>query len=78
MYHMGEGTRSGPFPITENRQGRVTEPKGDQFSCRNLGMIPYVLEMATSTIKSKVNCKTQARLTQKYHYSTPYNDHHDQ
>ena len=28
-YHMGEGTRA-----------RVTEPKVDQFSGRNLGMIP--------------------------------------
>ena len=39
MYHVGEGARPGPFPITGNGHGRVTEPKGDQFSGRNLGMI---------------------------------------
>ena len=41
MYHVGEETRPCPFPVTGNGHGRVTEPKGDQFSGRNLCMIPY-------------------------------------
>ena len=28
-------------PITGNGHGRVTDPDGDRFSGRNLGMIPY-------------------------------------
>ena len=40
MYHVDEGTRPCPFSITGNRHGGVTEPQGDQFSGRNLGMIP--------------------------------------
>ena len=40
MYHVGEGTRPHSFPVTENGHGRVTEPEGDHFSGRNLGMIP--------------------------------------
>ena len=38
MYHVGEGTRPCPFSVTGN--GRVTEPQGDHFRGRNLGMIP--------------------------------------
>ena len=41
MYHVGEGTRPCPFPVTGNGHGGVTEPQGDHFSGRNLGMIPY-------------------------------------
>ena len=37
---MGEGTRPCPFPVTGNGHGRVTEPKGEHFSGRNLGKIP--------------------------------------
>ena len=40
MYHVGQGTRPCPFPVTGNGHGRVTEPKGDQFSSRNLRMVP--------------------------------------
>ena len=40
MYHVGDGTWASLFPITGNGHGRVTEPKSDQFSGRNLGMIP--------------------------------------
>ena len=40
MYHMGKGTQPCPFPVMGNGHGQVTEPKGDQFSGRNLGMIP--------------------------------------
>ena len=42
MYHVGQGTRPCPFPVTGNGHGRVIEPKGDYFSGRNLGMIPYL------------------------------------
>ena len=42
MYSVGEGTRPCLFPVTENGHGRVTEPKGDQFSGYNLGVIPEV------------------------------------
>ena len=40
MYHMGERTRLYLLTVTGNRQGRVTEPKADHFSDRNLGMNP--------------------------------------
>ena len=40
MHHVGEGTWPCPFPVTGNGYGRITEPKGDHFSGRNLGMIP--------------------------------------
>ena len=40
MYQVGEGTHLCPFPITGNGQGRVTEPKDDQLSGHNLGVIP--------------------------------------
>ena len=43
MYHKGEGTRPCPFPVTGNGDRRVTEPKGNQVSGRNLGMIPKIL-----------------------------------
>ena len=43
MYYPGKGSPPCPFPIMGNRHGRVTEPKGDQFSGRNLGMIPYLM-----------------------------------
>ena len=39
MYHVGEGSRPCPFLVTGNGHGRVTEPKGDQYSGLNLGMI---------------------------------------
>ena len=39
MYHVDEGTRPCSFPVTGNGHGEVTEPRGDQFSGRNLGMI---------------------------------------
>ena len=42
MYHLSEGTRPCPFPVTENGHGRVTDPQGDHFSGRNLGVIPYI------------------------------------
>ena len=35
---MGERTR--PFPITRNGHGEVTNVKGNEYSGRNLGMIP--------------------------------------
>ena len=44
--HVGEGTRPYPFPVTGNGNERVTEPKGDNFSSRILGMIPS-LEVAS-------------------------------
>ena len=37
---MDEGTQSCPFFVTGNGHGRVTEPKCDHFSGRNLGMVP--------------------------------------
>ena len=40
MYHMGEGTRMCPFPVTGNKHGRVTEPKDQQFSGHILDLIP--------------------------------------
>ena len=40
MYHVVEGTRPCPFPVTGNGHGRVTEPQGYQFSGRDLGLIP--------------------------------------
>ena len=40
MYHVGEGTQPRAFPVKGNERGRVTKPKGDHFSGRNLGMIP--------------------------------------
>ena len=43
MYHVGELARPCPFPVTENGHGRVTEPKGDHFIGRNLGLIPYMI-----------------------------------
>ena len=51
MYHVGEGTRPCQFPVTRNGHGRVTEPKGDQYSGRNLGMIPFFTENVTSDTK---------------------------
>ena len=42
MYHVGEGARPCSFPVTGNGHGRVTEPQGDHFSVRNLGMITKV------------------------------------
>ena len=44
MYHVGEGTRPCPFPAMGNGNGQVTEPKGEHFSGRNLGMIPTVAD----------------------------------
>ena len=35
IYHVGEGTRPCPFPVTGNGHGRVTKPKGDRFIGRN-------------------------------------------
>ena len=32
FYHLGEGDRLHLFPVTGNRHGQVTDPKGDQFS----------------------------------------------
>ena len=43
MYSPGKRSRLCPFPIMGNGHGRVTEPMGDQFSGRNLGMIPYLM-----------------------------------
>ena len=40
MYHVGGGARLCPFPVMGNGHGRVTLPKGDQFSDRNQGVIP--------------------------------------
>ena len=53
----GERTRNG------NGQGRVTEPKGDQFSGRNLGMIPkqtfyQILENLTESKGILLKAKT--------------------
>ena len=40
MYYVGKGTQPYPLPVTRNGDGRITEPIGDHFSDRNLGMIP--------------------------------------
>ena len=40
MYPVGEETGPNPFPVTGNGHRRVTEPKGDRFSGRILGMTP--------------------------------------
>ena len=31
VYHVGEGTRPFPFPVTGNGNGQVTEPKGNHL-----------------------------------------------
>ena len=49
MKHMGEVTR--PFPVTGNGHGRVTYPKDDQFSGRNLGMTPNQLQLNLTTLQ---------------------------
>ena len=49
MYYVGQGTRPCPFPVTGNGHGRVTEPKGDHFSGRNLGMLPRELFRSLSS-----------------------------
>ena len=56
MYHLGDGARPCPFPITGKGQGRFTEPNGDQFSGRNLGMIPYRLKYVTGGDYTGVKC----------------------
>ena len=43
VYHVSERTPPSPFPVTGNRHGGVTEPKGDHFSGRILAMIPNLL-----------------------------------
>ena len=40
MCHVGEETQPCLFPVMRNGHGGAPEPKGDQFSGCNLGMIP--------------------------------------
>jgi len=49
MSHMGQGTRLRPLPVTGNGHRRVTLPKGDQFSGRNLGMVHKVSKSSFSS-----------------------------
>ena len=57
MYHVGEGTRPCPFPVTGNGHGRVTEAQGDQFSGRNLGMIPYWTQFVRWSFLRRLSAK---------------------
>ena len=51
MYHLGEGTRPCPFPVTRSGHERDTEPQGDHFRVRNLGMIPYPAQEGSADIE---------------------------
>ena len=69
MYHVGEGARPCPFPpVTGNGHGRVTDPQGDHFSGRILGMIPkpgtrhYKEGWGVSAKKVRFIFKNQSRL----------------
>ena len=50
MYHVGEGTRPCPFPVTGNGHGRVIEPQDDQYSGRDLGIIPNDAQQPNMTL----------------------------
>ena len=63
MYHLGEGTRPCPFPVTENELKRVTEPEDEQLSDRYLGMSarhyrPKNLNFARTKEKQILDYKT--------------------
>ena len=49
-HHMGEGAPLGPFSVTGNGPGRVTEPKNYHFSGPNLGMIPSISLVVNNVI----------------------------
>ena len=51
MYYLGKGSRLCPFPIMGSGHGRVTEPKGNQFNGRDLGMIPHAQVFSVSELK---------------------------